>query len=128
LGSGSKSGTCASFAIRPFGFELGLVLGEAVAFKLFSDGVLDDLTFHVEGEALPIGTGFGSLILGGNAGRQVVEEAAAIGQDAPPESRQTLGSCRLGRCVLGANALAEFFKERRRRRLGSATHGFNIPY
>jgi hypothetical protein len=63
LGSGSKSGTCASFAIRPFGFELSLVLGEAVAFDLFASGVLDDLAFHFERAALLVGTGSRSLLL-----------------------------------------------------------------
>jgi hypothetical protein len=63
LGSGSKSGTCASFAIRPFGFELSLGLGEAVAFDLFASGILNDLAFHVEGAALLIGAGSRCLLL-----------------------------------------------------------------
>ena len=77
----------ASFAIGSLGFELGLVLGEAVTFGFFADGVLDDLAFHVEGATLLFGTGCGSLLLGGDTGSQVVEKAAAIGQDAPTKSR-----------------------------------------
>jgi hypothetical protein len=72
LGSGSKSGTCASFAIRPFGFELSLVLGEAVAFDLFPSSVLDDLAFHFEGAALLICAGSRSLVLSREARRQIV--------------------------------------------------------
>jgi hypothetical protein len=69
------------------GFELGLGLGEAVAFELFADSLLSDLAFHVEGATLLFGTGSRSLFLSSNASSQVVEEAAPIRKDAPPENR-----------------------------------------
>jgi hypothetical protein len=91
------------------GFELGLGLGEAVAFELFADSLLSDLAFHIEGATLLIGTGSRSLLLGRKARRQVVEKTAPVGEDTPAKRSKAISS-RGGRgCIFLADALTKLF-------------------
>jgi hypothetical protein len=100
-----------SFDLANAGSAIGSFLGNTITFELVADGSLGDLAFHFKGAALTFSTSSFGFTLCGKTGRQVVEEAAAIGQDAPPKRGKALiNGWRRGR-DLGTDALTKFFEQ-----------------